>query len=276
VLLLPTERLSVALCPQQIGIELGGATWRRKASLQTTINATPSIEGVPIWQNAINFLASWLKEQQLRRATMSLVLSNRFVRFTLMPWSSAVSTASEEAELALAAFESRYGDMTGWAIQLDSASYGKTRIACAVDMALIDSVRRLCTLQNIACHAIQPAFVAGWNHLQHEMKQSRANKGGIFAMAESNTLVMAIHNAGTWHSLRSISVHADRNLLPSLIERETLLQGFAKSPPAWLSIPGEINRDLETNNNKHKQLHIIGIDDTHEVATTLARWGKHW
>ncbi len=273
MLRLPTERLSIALCPALVGVEHVRTSWRHEESQQARIDVAPQEAGKPAWQGAVDELAGWLGGQALRSATATLVLSNRFVRFALVPWSETIGSPEEETELAQACFESRYGDMAGWTVRLDTGHYGQPRIACAVEAALIGAARQALALHNLECRAVRPAFIAGWNRFRRELDRSMDSGDGIFAMAESDTVVMATRRAGTWHSLRSVAAHVDARALSQLIEREALLQGFAESPPAWVSMPGLANRDIEASADWNKLLHVVGSADADGAALALARWG---
>ncbi|MDD5330550.1 MAG: hypothetical protein PHX38_11120 [Sulfuricella sp.] len=272
MLRLPTERLSVALCPAMVGVEHIRTGWRHEESQQAQIDIAPQETGKPAWQGAVDELAGWLGGRTPRRATTTLVLSNRFVRFALVPWCETVGSATEETELALACFESRYGDMTGWTVRLDAARYGQPRIACAVETALIDAARQAFALHNLECREVRPAFIAGWNRFRREPNRSMDSGDGIFAMAESDTVVMATRRAGVWHSLRSAAAHIDARALSQLIEREALLQGFAESLPAWVSMPG-LASDIEASADWDKRLHVVANTGANGAALALARWG---
>ena len=51
----------------------------------------------PAWQAALQALAALLAEHAVRGACLQVLLSARFSRFCLVPWSDAIGTASEEA-----------------------------------------------------------------------------------------------------------------------------------------------------------------------------------
>lgn len=203
-----------------------------------------------------------------RRAKATLVLSNRFVRFALMPWSDAAGSTEEENALAQACFESRYGDMTGWTIRFDAGEYGKARIACAVETAQLDAYRELCSRHWLACQGVRPAFVAAWNRYRRDFERDVGKEDAIFAMAESGTLVMASRRAGTWHSLRSTAMRDETSELTALIEREAVLQGFAAMPPVWIVTPGKTGCDPAVLWKENRQLRAI--ENVAPAVTTTA------
>lgn len=257
--LLPTERLVVGLCPDQVGLIHIRSTWRNKEVSQRTFDVASPTDG----------LVAWLAGNPLRRAKAMLVLSNRFVRFALVPWSAAASSPEEEIALAQACFESRYGDMTGWTIRFDAGEYGKARIACAVETAQLDASREVFSRHRLACQGVCPAFVAAWNRYRREFEGAVGKEDAIFAMAESGALAMASRRAGTWHSLRSVAMRDDASELPALIEREAVLQGFAALPPVWIATPGKSGRDLAALWKENRRLRVVeNVDPAVAVMTT--------
>lgn len=237
--LLPTERLAVALTPTQVGIAHVRTAWRRREASRETIAVALQDAGKPAWQGAVDGLTAWLADRKPRRPSTTVVLSNRYLRFALVPWTEAASGHEEDTELALACFEPRYGDMTGWTVRIDGGAYGQARIACAVETQLLDAIRASLPphgRRGGADVAIRPAFVAGWNTGRRKLDGAWERGDGIFAMEESGTAVIATRRANGWHSVRPLATHGDD--LPLLLEREALLQGFAEMPPVSTVIPG--------------------------------------
>jgi hypothetical protein len=255
---LPTERLVVGLCPAQVGLIHVRSSWRDKEISHRTLDVASPMDGLP----------DLLAGNAPHRAKATLVLSNRFVRFALVPWSDAASSTEEEKALAQACFESRYGDMTGWTIRFDAGEYGKARIACAVETAQLDACRELFSRHGLACQGVRPAFVAAWNRYRRELERDVGKEDAIFAMIEPGTLVMASRRAGAWHSLRSTAMRDDVRELPALIEREAVLQGFAAMPPVWIVAPGKSGSDLAAIPKENRWLRVL--ENVDPAATTTA------
>lgn len=267
--LLPTERLVVGLCPAQVGLIRVRSTWRNREAAHRTFEVAAPADDKAVWQGPLDGLAAWLAGDPPRHVKATLVLSNRFVRFALVPWSDAASSTEEENALAQACFESRYGDMTGWTIRFDAGEYGKARVACAFETAQLDAYRELFSRHGLACQGVRPAFVAAWNRYRRDFERDVGKEDAIFAMAESGMLVMASRRAGAWHSLRSTAMRDDGGELPALIEREAVLQGFAAMPPVWIVTAGRPGRDLAALPKENRRLRVIeNVDPAVAVMTT--------
>ncbi|MDD5248616.1 MAG: hypothetical protein PHY45_06510 [Rhodocyclaceae bacterium] len=220
-----------------------------------------------LWQAPLAALERWLSDAKLRRAAASLVLSNRFVRFALVPWSGVPARPDEEAELALACFEPRYGDMTGWTVQMEASAYRAPRIACAIETEFLGAAQQVFGKHRLLCAAVRPAFVAGWNRHQRGLKHAKLRDDGLFAMAESETLVMASCRAGVWHSVRSVALRRGQRDVWKLLDREKLLQGYSEALPTWLAVPGQATRPNGDGAT------ATGTSSMMDAAQVLAGWG---
>lgn len=219
------------------------------------------------WSMALQPLGDWLDQSQLRNASATIQLSNRYARFALMPWSSNVQ-GEEEQTLALACLEAQYGDMSGWTSRLDAGTYGEARLVCAVETALLDALRTMLELRGIRCPLIQPYFAACWNRWRRDLGKSTADL--CFAVAEGDMVVMATCQQGQWHSVRAVGCR-DLDLIPTLAERESLLQGFAQTLPAYLHSPG---LDAERRKQWSEGSHVLDASSINATpALTMAMLG---
>jgi len=232
VSLFQTERLTIALCPEQVAI-LRSAPGREKTPAEPVILEVAPLTGMPLWEGALMALADWLQHLPASRATASLVLSSRFVRFALLPWSEAAQGQAETQALASACFESQYEDMRGWTLRVDEGFYGVPRLACAIETALLDRLQSVFEPRKIACRRIEPYFVTCWNRWHKEVQGSDA----LFAVAESGVMVVATMKDSRWHGVRSLGGVHDVHRLAGVMSREALLQGFTEAPAFWLHAP---------------------------------------
>lgn len=229
--LLPTEHLTIALCPDQIGIVRRPAGSRRRQRTQLELPVLMNNTG---WQQTLDALAYWLAEEKVQGASATVTLSNCWARFALAPWSAAMGSEAEENSLARACLESAYGDLTGWTVVLGPSRYGHSRMVCALETAFLDRLRAIMRDHKIVSRSVHPYFMLasrqGWSVL--------SGPAGMLAVAESGTVVLASAQKGRWHSLRSVRCDLSAATLTQLLEREVLLQGFPEAPALAASAPG--------------------------------------
>lgn len=240
------HRLLLALNFHSIGISGQGA------SSSAFSEALPLTEADD-WASRLQPFATWLDQAKLGKLSATLQVSNRHARFALMPWSDDVAGIEEEQALAQACLETQYGDVSDWTFRLDAGRYGEARLVCAVETSLLEALRQILEPRDIRCSLIQPYFATCWNRWQREITKDISDF--CFAVAEGDVVVLATCKEGRWHSVRTVG-YLDIDLVPTLAEREALLQGFTQPLPVYLHSPG-----LDANRCKQwrERCHLLDL-----------------
>ncbi len=147
-----------------------------------------------------------------KRSPLFVVLSNHFVRYTVLPHKKALRSSADWHAYAGHTFEFTYGSIaTEWQIAVSPAPSGEPRVACAVDAALVDSLRSI-----RAVVSIQPYFVAAFNARRRTLGQE-----GWFVLQEPERLALGLISKGTWQRIRVRHVSSDwASVCADLLERE--------------------------------------------------------
>lgn len=225
----PAETVTVALCPEQVGI-----IWRsrREQVRREIVTCTPSDVGNG-WSGAVDALTRWLDANQVLPGRMSMVLSSRFVRLALIPWQDAYLRSEEEDALRRIHFERLYGSMHGWQFTSDPGHYGQAHVACAIPEALVIQVQALCSTRRLRYGPIVPYFVCAWNQWRRQVLP-----GQLWGVAESESLVLGFRDTSEWASLRILFVKPTLNSLLAIVAREPMLQGRIAVHVPKLHVPG--------------------------------------
>ncbi len=151
-------------------------------------------------------------------AALEVILSNHLVRYTVLPWSSALSTDKDWMAYAEHIFASTYGaDAAGWRIRICDTGRRKTRVACAAEVSLLDSIAGIPRVVSI-----QPHLMAAFNARRSEFDKDP----GWFVVHERGRLTLGLVAGGEWKLLRNRAAREDwRETLPELIQRETAASG---------------------------------------------------
>lgn len=128
-------------------------------------------------------------------ARLRVVLSNHFVRYTVLAWSDAVGSQAEWQSFAEHSFASIYGEVAQeWSVRVSGGKRGKARVACAIDTALLG---RLVALPNVV--SIQPHFMAAFNARRRALRE----RSFWFVVHESGRLTLALVQSGEWKLVRN-------------------------------------------------------------------------
>ena len=132
---------------------------------------------------------------------LTVVLSNHFVRYAVIP--ALDGAASREEELALARFHFArvHGErVKGWEVRLSPG----TRLACAVDAALVEGLK--------ACASVQPFLMWAFNRWRRRIPRS----GAWLVLREPERVCVGMVAGNDWRSV--CNTHFADHL--EIIERE--------------------------------------------------------
>jgi len=135
------------------------------------------------------------------KCDVTVVVSNHYVRYALVPWSEALTSAAEEEAYLRHHFAKIHGERAkAWALRASEAPHGTPRLASAVDKALIDALKACFPPKGKSrLVSVQPALMAVFNGARGAIP-----KGGAWlALAEPERACVALHMGGTWRAVQS-------------------------------------------------------------------------
>jgi len=220
------DELRVVLAPEQVVlVRLGWALTKRglipRLEEKSVVDCAPTAAGDAAWDAPLNTLEVEMPRLLARRTVAQVILSNHFVRYTLMPWSETLSNAAEDVAYARHCFRQLYGaDAEQWELRLSPERAGLPRLVSAVDARLLAALRGVFERNGVALASIQPRLMAAYNNSRLTLKNSSA----WFALLEPGCLCLALLQDGRWASVRTMRIGSDwRDTLSRALEREAYL-----------------------------------------------------
>jgi len=161
-----------------------------------------------------------------KRATVSVVLSNHFVRYAVLPPQDGTATADEEIALARFHFTRIHGErVKGWEVRVSEA------LACAIDSALLEGIKNAFPRKGKAkLQSVQPFLMSAYNRSRARIPR----EGAWLLAAEAGRTCLARLASKGWASvyngresdadelLERERSRASGEPLPSLVLREQL------------------------------------------------------
>lgn len=175
------------------------------------------------WFSAVAELENLLMKSQ-RGMPLTIVLSNQFVRYNIIPAMPPLTASDKIITVATHCFRENYGDIVdGWLIRVNSLPDGDTLIASAVDVALINALETLSKKYACKLKSIQPYLMSGFNSIRRQVNDHPS----CYVQVEAGRISIALANEGRWQSIAGCGVGQDwSQSLVSLITREMLLAGW--------------------------------------------------
>lgn len=235
-----TETLRVELAPDQVNLVHSERRLTLRGVRSTVWNewvpAAAAGPEAPPWRGAMDALERALPPEAGRAARARVVLSNRLVRYVLVPWSGTLGNAEEETAFARHCFERVYGEAGAqWELRVSDARDGAPRLASAVDAALPGALRETFAEAGVWLDSIQPGLMAVCNDFRRCLRGRHA----WLALLEPGNLVLALLDRGHWVRVRSMRIGPGwRVELAQILEREAYLadpEAAARDVFLWAS-----------------------------------------
>jgi hypothetical protein len=179
VSLLWPERVTVSLEPHRVMVG------KRAADADPEYGAEP-------WHGTLEALrreaAAWRK-----RSDVSVVLSNHFVRYAVLPPQDGAATAEEEIALARFQFTRIHGErVKGWEVRVSE------ELACAIDTALLEGIRSAFPPNGKArLVSVQPFLMTAYNRTRARIPR----EGAWLLLAEAGRTCLARIAPKGWASI---------------------------------------------------------------------------
>ena len=184
------------------------------------IVAVESTEDSASWQAAVDALPAALASIGRRRTDVTVILSNHFVRYMLLPWTAALKTESEWLALARHRFSSVHGPTAeDWVIRIAETGRKEPRIASAIDRRLLASLEQSVS-GRASLVSVQPYLMAAFNRLRSMIGEASC----WLVVEEPGRLTLALIEHGVWRAIRSRRKDEFwRMTLSEILERESAL-----------------------------------------------------
>lgn len=246
--LLRPERLKIFISPQRLAlVKTAGRIRKRVVGKQAW--TVPLSYGRP-WEAPLALLAQRIKEAQWKAPSAEVLLSNQLVRYTLVPWSDALSGRQERQAFLQHCFQTAYGDISRkWDLRMNPPIPGEWALASGVDSMLLDSLHASLGKAGIRIECINPLLMT-----QANLSRRWLQRGSVWFVAmEQAGLCLGLLQNGAW---KTVGFHENvasetswlSEQLQALFARESVLLGkqdkdwpvvlYRVGDSASLAIPG--------------------------------------
>jgi hypothetical protein len=216
------ERLRIGLGPDRVDcVRLG--PWPRRRVLRRSGAPFTARPPEPAWQPALDVLDESLGAVASRGDAVELRLSNRWVRYGVLPWHAGVTGSAELEQLARLRFEQHHGNaVAGWTIRCCDDGFGRPLLACAIDTALLEALQERLAAHGLRLASLQPLLMAAFNDWRRRLGQSAA-----LALVEADRLCLAAFEHGRWVEVISRRCGAD---IAATVEQEIATLPLQQAP----------------------------------------------
>lgn len=200
MLRLSRERLLVSLEPAAVcWVRLRGA-WRPRIDGKRSVEADPAFGQEP-WQGALAALRGEAESLRAAPLDVTVVLSNHFVRYALVPAPQGAANEAEELALARFQFAKIHGERArSWEVRLAPERFGAARLACALDAGLTESLKA-CFPKGAKPRlvSVQPYLMSAFNHWRARVPE----QGAWLLLVEPEHACLGLRAGGAWQAVQN-------------------------------------------------------------------------
>jgi hypothetical protein len=126
------------------------------------------------WEGTLAFLEQQLAEPAWSDARTRVVVADQWVRYCIVPWSDALTSAAERLAHARELLSGVFGAMSDWTVSLSEARPGASRLASAMPTALLEALRDSAMRHGQRLTSVQPQLIAAYNSWRHALPAETA------------------------------------------------------------------------------------------------------
>ena len=193
------DRLLVSLAPGAVAIARIARGFRPRIVSKQVIDCDPA-SGTEPWQGAADTLAKAIEPFRSEPVDVTMVLSNHFARYSVVPFDAAITSSDEELALARFHFTKIYGERArSWDVRMGNGRHGAPRLASAVDAALIQAIRACFPRkQKARLVSVQPYLMSAFNLWRGAMAKDNA----WLLLVEPQRVCLALVAGGKWSTVQ--------------------------------------------------------------------------
>lgn len=231
--------MTLAIAQDGVAVRLPG----QPASMLSTQNLTHS-------NYAAIFDVLHQHQNLLAKQKIKLIISNHFMRFTVLPWQDGVPARQDWLALANHAFRQQYGVAAdNWQVRVSLGGYGQAVIASAIDQTLYDGLMDCANELGFSWQAIEPLLMCLLN-------QDMPLEAAWLLVAEPQHLLLCETQNGQFQrfSVASPPAEQEASFAKQMIARAKLHLPSQQQPAnTVMHVSGQLNSSWPKENNFDQQ-----------------------
>ncbi len=230
---LSTDRLYVSLEPESLAVCRVQGFFKNRLASRNLIECD-SQYGNASWDGAVEALKKYVETLKGQNLKVTVVLSNRLVRYALVPYDAALAGPEEGLALARFPFPRIYGERAkSWDLRLAEGASGRPRIASGTDEGLVGALRACFPRGGRArLVSVQPYLMAAFNQWRSGSR-GKGGDGAWLVLLEHDRACFALASREGWHAVQSLRLQDPQDVF-ELLEREALRAGGKPSRSAMI------------------------------------------
>lgn len=192
-----------------------------------------------VYQNLQQCLRLALSHKKWQGAIPTVIVSNHFVRYAVIPWKIELAVAAERQAYMQHCFSLAYGDVAKtWDLRMSEPVFGQPAIASAIHEGLLQRLHAVFSEFDMPLAAVHPHLMLAINQTVTQVsQQKRALTFWLVAIQNGRVCLTLLENGG-WRAVKNVTIEADvSEQVTALIQRETVNCNVSFEAPVLLYWP---------------------------------------
>lgn len=173
------------------------------------------------WDWALQEMDALLPRYSDDRPNVTLVLSNHFIHYMLVPWNGLISSDEEHLTFARHQFQMTYGmPSTTLELRISQSDVGAAQLASAASEQLLMACSEIVKRHDMKIESVQPYFMSAFNQYKSQIRHTEA----WFALVEPGAICLGRIHQGQWMRFRTARLDNGWHALARFMEREAFLE----------------------------------------------------
>ncbi|MDI1308937.1 MAG: hypothetical protein PSV17_05830 [Methylotenera sp.] len=211
------------------------------------------------WQILANYLKPMLKSAKWQGAVPTVIVSNQFARYAVIPWSNELAVEDERQAYMQHCFNLAYGDATkAWDLRMSEPDFGQSAMASAINRGLLQVLHEVFAEADMKLAAVYPQLMLAINQTVSQIKKNHLiqseNKAVTFWLVaiQSERVCLTLFDDSGWRLVKNVGIETDvSEQLTALIQREIVNCNVKEDVPVLLYRPeSQRNKSLKLANHQ--------------------------
>ncbi len=195
------DQIRIVLCPYQLTAVRLRFGFRPRIVAKEIMPVTGAGAGAAAEPSmpVLEALSELLKKPAWQKANTVIILSNQFMRYQLLPASSARLNESEQLARARHVVAQIYGERSSTlTLKIDGSPIGSAVLVAGTETAFIEALKKLIDSSTVKLISIQPYLMSLFNEYRHRISEEPQ----WFVVQEEGMLCAALLHRGRWEQVR--------------------------------------------------------------------------
>lgn len=186
--------------------------------IDTSGRSSSQVTSPSSWQVVVDRLNQLLSQPEWQNTEVDIVLSNRLVRYAVIPFREQLKKYSEQEAFARHTLHKTYGSMAEqFELRIQHGKVGVPSLISAVDRKLLEDLRQACLTHKLKLRSVTPYVMQVFNSHSKDIKRNLA----WLVINEPNYSLLALLKDGVITSVSGVILNNVREL-PIQLNRANL------------------------------------------------------